>query len=276
MAFAAAQSAAVLQAIATQRVVALKIDPHLRTLEWVTLGNGPVPPEIDPLRLLGVMNCAASEMVHPALYYTVQRVLGRAQPQDVAPYELKRSFGGARVVLWTRDDSPENLPAARFSFKGVPAGGRWMDTCFVVAYPKVPAELPPAVPIPGTAFAARPGDEQLVTPLHTRQVLEAALEEGAFAVEWLTAAEASAAPPSSFTLSLGATVTDDGHRVMSMHETRLRFVCAVCAEPCNSRCKRCESVAYCTVVCQKSAWKQHKKVCAPPSGVAGSGQAGRA
>lgn len=274
MAFEAAQRAAVSQAIATQRIVALKIDPHARTHEWVTLGDGTAPPELNPDILLGVLHCAASEMVDPALYYVVQRALGLAQPIDVAPYELKRSFGGARVVAWTRDDSPENLPGARFSFNGAPAGGRWMDTCFVVAYPKVPAQLPPAVPVPGTTFAMRPGDAQLVTPLDTRSVLELALEEGTFAVEWLTATEASAAPPSSFTLSLGTTVTDDGHRVMSMHETRLRFVCAVCAAPCNSRCKRCEAVFYCTTECQKSAWKQHKKVCTPPSGASGSGQAG--
>ena len=276
MALEAALSAAVLQAIATQRIVALKIDPHSRAHEWVTLGDGTVPPELDTHALLHVISCAGREVVHPALYYIVQRARGCAQPTDYAPYVLKRSFGGARIVLWTRDDGPENLPAARFSFKGASAGGRWMDTSFVVAYPKLPAESSPAVPVPGTGYATRPGDAQFIMPLDTRRVLKAALKEGTFSVEWLTAAEADAEPPSSFAVSLRVSTASDGRKVIETVETILRFQCAVCAAPCNLRCKRCEAVAYCTAACQKSAWKQHKKVCAPPPGASGSGQAGRA
>jgi hypothetical protein len=271
-----AQRAAGMQALATQKIVALKIDPHARTHTWVTLAaSASPPPEVAPNILLGVLHCAPSEMVHPALYYTVQCALGRPEPTDVAPYELKRSFCGARVVLWTRDDSPENLPAARFSFKGAPAGGRWLDTCFLVAYPKLPAEMPPAVAVPGTGFATRPGDAQLTTPLDTRAVLEAALEDGRLGVEWLTAAEASASPPSNFTLSMTSTAMEDENTVVCLKETRLKFVCAVCDAPCNSRCSRCAIVAYCSTACQKTAWKEHKKACKPKE-AAGSQQAVRA
>lgn len=272
-----AQRAVLMQAIASQQTVALKIDPSARTCTWVTLGSSASPPpDLSEHIVQGLLRLAASEAVHPALFWVVQRALGRTRPYDVAPYELKRSFRGARIVLWTRDDGAANLPAARFSFRGASEGGRWLDTCFVVAYPKVPEQLPPPVLLPGTTVAARAGDEQYTTPLDTRAVLEAALADGSFLVEWLTADEASAAPPSNFTMSMESTVMEDGRAVVQMKETRLRFTCAVCDTPCNSRCARCKAVHFCSAACQKTAWKEHKKTCEPPPAASGSQQAGPA
>ena len=42
------------------------------------------------------------------------------------------------------------------------------------------------------------------------------------------------------------------------------FRCSVCARPSTLHCSRCLTEHYCTVVCQKKAWKTHKQTCRTP------------
>lgn len=43
--------------------------------------------------------------------------------------------------------------------------------------------------------------------------------------------------------------------------TDLIFLCDVCDQDAGKKCSRCKSAYYCSLDCQKQAWKQHKKVC---------------
>ena len=51
-------------------------------------------------------------------------------------------------------------------------------------------------------------------------------------------------------------------------DPRVERVCASCGSPNNLKsCARCKTVSYCSVACQKAAWKSHKQLCmelAPP------------
>jgi hypothetical protein len=243
-------------------VVALKLDPRARTTAWVTLSHAVTQTQApEATSLLGLLSAAASEMVNPLTYMVVQQQLGLACALSVAPYELKRSFRGVRVVLWTRDDTPTDMPAVRFSFDGAPEGNRWMGTCFVVAYPKRPRQLAAPVPVPGTMFAVREGDEQICTALNTRAALEAALADGSFGFEWVTQAEAASTAPAELRLSMNFTPTANGAVVMSTTETRMRLQCVVCNTACTKRCQRCQVESYCSRACQEIAWPAHKLVC---------------
>ena len=247
-------------------VVALKLDVHARTCSWVNLVHkGLRGPKPDAETMLGLMSASATELVHPATYAVVQHALGLDRPLAVAPYELKRSFRGARVVLWTRDDNPKDMPAVRFTFNGTSGGSRWLGNCFLVAYPERPKQQAPAVRVPGTSFATRTGEEACVVALDTRAVLAESLRDGSLGVEWLSQAEASATPAGTFSLGMNLTPASDGAVVMSTTATTLKYRCAVCDAPCSKFCNRCGVVNYCSVECQTGAWKTHKPLCKPKS-----------
>jgi hypothetical protein len=54
------------------------------------------------------------------------------------------------MMLWAIDNDPKNLPGVRIAFNGT-ANGRWLGTCFLVAYPVVPANFDQwmALPVAG-------------------------------------------------------------------------------------------------------------------------------
>jgi hypothetical protein len=245
-------------------VVALMLDVHAHTCSWVKLVHtglrGPPP---DAETMLGLLSASATELVHPVTYTVVQHALGLDRPLAVAPYELKRSFRGARVVLWTRDDNPKDLPAVRFTFNGASGGSRWLGNCFLVAYPERPKQQAPAARVPGTSFATRAGDDAYVVALDTRAVLAESLRDGSLGVEWVSQAEASATPAGTFSLGMNLTPASDGAVVMSTTTNTLKYQCAVCNAPCSKFCNRCGVVNYCSVECQKGAWKTHKLLCKP-------------
>ena len=37
--------------------------------------------------------------------------------------------------------------------------------------------------------------------------------------------------------------------------------CSICYKQTNKKCKKCFTIYYCSKVCQKKDWKQHKKIC---------------
>lgn len=253
-------------------VVALKVDPARRETSWVTLtaraagsgGAGGVGAGVEPeIEVLGLLFAASSEKVHPLTYAAVQCELGLESPLEVAPYQLKRAFCGSRILVWTNDNSPSDLPGVRFAFGSQPFSGRWLDTCFIVAYPVLPSEQAAPVAIPGTSFATRPGDDLLAIANDTRAVLEPALRSGKLRMQWLSAAEAAAAPASQFRMErvITSVVGDGAGRSVEMRNQVLPFQCAVCDAPCRMTCSRCRSVAYCGVEHQRAAWRAHKPVC---------------
>jgi hypothetical protein len=136
--------------------VALKLDPVRQTSTWVRLHWQVRPGARTPSGedAIGVMTCAATEMVQPETYFAVAEALGLG-PLEVAPYKIKSRFCQARMMLWASDNDPKNVPGVRIAFNGK-ANGRWLGTCFLVAYPVVPANFCQgmALPVPGATLPA--------------------------------------------------------------------------------------------------------------------------
>ena len=240
--------------------VALKLDPHARERSWVTLRSSRDPARANGLENFGVLSCAANEFVHPDTYLAVSKELGLT-PITVAPYPVKRSYCGARIVVWLRDDFPPNeVASVHLRFDGE-SYGRWPGTCFVVAYPKLPAVRPTLVPGSFMEATVRPEDAHYCLPLDTRAVLEDALTAGAFSAEWLSAAEASQVPLPSFSRSMRVQAASDGSILPTSTDKILTLKCAVCSTPCSKRCQRCNEIAYCGKECQTADWRRHKREC---------------
>ena len=140
--------------------------------------------------------------------------------------------------------------------------GRWPGTCFVVAYPKLPAVRPTFVRGPGMMVTAvQPQDAHYCLPLDTRAVLEAAVTSGAFTAEWLSAAEASRVPLASFGKSMRGQAAPDGGFICTATDKFLKLKCSVCSTPCSKRCQTCNETAYCGKECKVADWRRHKRVC---------------
>jgi hypothetical protein len=113
---------------------ALRIDPHTRTFQRVTLAV-PSLRDLSSFDKLRITRIASSECVPPEHYLAVVQALFPGEPDatfvQCAPYLINNLAGAKRWVLWTRDDLcidgagdyEPGTPAAVFSAEALATPG---------------------------------------------------------------------------------------------------------------------------------------------------------
>lgn len=66
--------------------------------------------------------------------------------------------------------------------------------------------------------------------------------------------------------SIGAEGEEEGEQIpVEKHQKPKSHAikCALCSNPALLRCVRCKITVYCSPICQKAHWKEHRQICAP-------------